>query len=173
MARVVNAVHAVWAHGSKPMGGTFLTWLPRELNQAADYLTHVARRRPFRNKGWLATPAALERARGAPLVAWVDAGESEDGVGIGVALANARSREVLTYAALWSPQSGDINDEEAKASEWALQAMLRLRRGEAQELRHEWKNEMSSGDRARAAEVLVWPGERGGMGPEDANVFSF
>ena len=56
------------------MGCTFLTWLPRELNQVADYLTHVARRRPFRNKGWLATPEALERARDAPLLAWVDAG---------------------------------------------------------------------------------------------------
>ena len=109
----------------------------------------------------------LERAREAPLVAWVDAGESEEGVGLGVAVANACSREVLLWAALWSPASGDINDEEARASEWALQAVRSVRRGEAQRLRQEWTNEISLGDRKRAAKVLVWPGERGCTGPGD------
>ena len=159
MGRVAIAMQTLWAEGEQPLGGTFLAWIPRELNEAADFLTHVARRQPCRNRGWLAPQPILERARKAPLVAWVDAGESEEGVGLGVALANANSREVLLWAALWSPASGDINEEEARASEWALGAIRSVRRGEAQRLKQEWTNEINPRDRKQATKSLVWPGQ--------------
>ena len=139
-----------------PLGPEWCYWLPRRFNKAADYLAGKARKRR-RDGVWIS-----ERARHAAqrdLIAFTDAGVSEDGLETGQGwIVVDRKQEVLAmgwrYKRHGAGGAVEVNGEELEAAARAADVMVCLRGGRGSDLLSVQGWAITKGERQQAVKLL-------------------